>query len=175
MKNFDEIYEEHSDMVYNLSLQYVQSKEQAEEITQDVFMSVYKSKGKFRHQAQLKTWIYRITINTSLNYIKANHTQKRRPTLNAVSTDELVVQKNLVTFDHPGVKLEQKEAMEKMFTAINQLSDSHKNVIMLLKIEGLSQKEVAEILNIKVKAVESLFQRAKKKLLIILNKEKENE
>ena len=66
-----EIYQEHKSMVYNLSLQYVWSAEDAEEITQDVFLKVFESLGKFRSESHLRTWIYRITINTSLDFLKA--------------------------------------------------------------------------------------------------------
>jgi len=175
VKNFDEIYENHKDLVYNLSLQYTQNQWYAEEITQDVFLAVYRNLDQFKEKSQLKTWIYKITINTSLNFLKSLKTNKRRPSENSLAIDDQYSQSNLVNFDHPGVLMEQKESMAKIFSAINQLSEQHKNVIVLLKIEKLSQKEVADILSLNVKAVESLFQRAKKKLLIILDKEKGNE
>ena len=72
-------------------------------------------------------------------------------------------------FNHPGIELEHKEAYQKLFKAINQLSDTQKTVIILLKIEDKSQAETAEIMNLNVKALESLFQRAKKNLEILLN------
>ena len=69
-----------------------------------------------------------------------------------------------INFNHPGVELEQKEAIKKIFEAINQLSDTQKTAIILLKIEGKSQNETAEIMKIHIKALESLVQRAKKNL-----------
>jgi RNA polymerase sigma-70 factor (ECF subfamily) len=68
------------------------------------------------------------------------------------------------------IELEQKEACQKIFEAINQLSDNQKTALILLKIEDKSQAETAEIMNLKVKALESLFQRAKNNLEILLNK-----
>ena len=88
-------------------------------------------------------------------------------------TDEIpIAQQN---FNHPGVELEQKEALQKIFFAINQLPENQKTVIILLKIEHNSVKEVAEILMLSPKAVESLFQRAKTKLSFLLNQQNENE
>jgi RNA polymerase sigma factor (sigma-70 family) len=63
--------------VYNVALQYVQNKEDAEEITQDVFIKVYDKHLEFKGDSALKTWIYRITINTSLDYIKAKTRKKK--------------------------------------------------------------------------------------------------
>ena len=74
---FDEIYFEHHKMVFNLALQYVQNIEDAEEITQDVFVKVFDNIDSFKKQASLKTWIYRICINQSLDFIKAKNSQKR--------------------------------------------------------------------------------------------------
>jgi RNA polymerase sigma factor (sigma-70 family) len=67
---FDEIYFEHHKMVFNLALQYVQNIEDAEEITQDVFVKVFDNLDSFKNQSSLKTWIYRISINQSLDLSK---------------------------------------------------------------------------------------------------------
>jgi RNA polymerase sigma-70 factor (ECF subfamily) len=64
-------------MVYNLALQYTQNIEDAEEVAQDVFVSIYNSIDKFQANSKLSTWIYRITINKSLDFIKAKKTKKR--------------------------------------------------------------------------------------------------
>ena len=70
---FEEIYFEHYKMVFNLALQYVQNIQDAEEITQDVFVKVFDSLNSFKNQSSLKTWIYRISINQSLDFIKAKN------------------------------------------------------------------------------------------------------
>lgn len=166
---FDEIYFEHYKMVYNLALQYVQNKEDAEEITQDVFVKVFENINSFKKQASLKTWIYRISINQSLDFIKAKKAQKRSFLTNLFSLHDEKYKFEPTNFDHPGIELEQKESCQKIFEAINQLSDNQKTAIILLKIEGKSQAETAEIMNLNVKALESLFQRAKKNLETLLN------
>ena len=73
---FDEIYDNNKDQVYNLALQYVQNQHDAQEITQDVFVAVYKSMSSFRKDSLMSTWIYRITINKSLDYLKARKRKK---------------------------------------------------------------------------------------------------
>jgi len=166
---FDEIYFEHHKMVFNLALQYVQNIEDAEEITQDVFVKVFDNIDSFKKQASLKTWIYRICINQSLDFIKAKNSQKRSFLSSIFSLNDDKFKFEPANFNHPGIELEQKEAYQKIFDAINQLSDNQKTVIILLKIEDKSQFETAEIMNLNVKALESLFQRAKKNLEILLN------
>ena len=167
---FDEIYFEHYKMVFNLALQYVQNKEDAEEITQDVFVKIFDNLNSFKKQSSLKTWIYRMAINQSLDFIKAKNAQKRNFLSSIFSINDSNFKFQPSNFNHPGIELEQKEACQKIFEAINQLSDNQKTALILLKIEDKSQAETAEIMNLKVKALESLFQRAKNNLEILLNK-----
>jgi RNA polymerase sigma-70 factor (ECF subfamily) len=167
---FDEIYFEHYKMVFNLALQYVQNMEDAEEITQDVFVKVFDNLNTFKKQSSLKTWIYRMAINQSLDFIKAKKAQKRNFLSSLFSINDSNFKFQPSNFNHPGIELEQKEACQKIFEAINQLSDNQKTALILLKIEDKSQAETAEIMNLKVKALESLFQRAKNNLEILLNK-----
>jgi len=166
---FDEIYFEHHKMVFNLALQYVQNTEDAEEITQDVFVKVSDHLNTFKQQSSLKTWVYRIAINQSLDFIKSKKSNKRNFLSSIFSLNDDKIKIEPANFNHPGIELEQKEAYQKIFEAINQLSDNQKTVIILLKIENKTQAETAEIMNLNVKALESLFQRAKKNLEILLN------
>lgn len=159
-----EIYELHKNMVYNLAYQYVQNTEDAEEICQDVFVKVFQKIGDFKHNAELKTWIYRICINTSLDFIRFKKNRKRAFIISAFGTGTTIANTEPHDFHHPGVALEQKEAFATLFKNINKLPEQQKTALILLKIEQLNYQEVSAILNVSVKAVESLFQRAKKNL-----------
>lgn len=163
--NFNELYNQFKNTVFNLALQYVQNTEDAEEITQEVFLSVYEKMNSFRHDSKISTWIYRITVNMSIDYIKARKREKRFALITSIFHKETNEPKYEISdFNHPGILLEQKEAYLRIFKLINTLPENQKTVLILLKIEGLSQKEVAEIMKISNKAVESLFQRAKNRL-----------
>lgn len=164
--NFEAVYLKYVSLVYNVALQYVQNIPDAEEITQDVFIKVYEKQEGFKGDSALKTWIYRITINTSLDAIKAKSRKKRAVFANR---DDAALDR-LGDFNHPGVALENKEALALLFKAINQLPDTQRTVLILLKVDDLSQQEVAKILNKTQKSVESTFQRAKQNLKKILNK-----
>jgi len=163
--SFDEIYETHKQLVFNLSLQYVQHQEDAEEITQDVFVKVYQSLDQFKEDSTLTTWIYRITINTSLDFLKAKQRKKRWGILTSIFHDNQVeIKHDGINFSHPGVELEHKEEVAKIFLAINSLAENQKTAIILSKLEQKTQQEIAEIMNLSTKAVESLIQRAKTNL-----------
>jgi RNA polymerase sigma-70 factor (family 1) len=163
--SFNEIYHSYNKLVYNLALQYVQNSEDAKEITQDTFVAIHQSLKSFEGKSQLSTWIYRITINKCLDFIKTQKRKKRFAIITSIfneSSEE--IKHDLHTFDHPGVLLEQKEEISVIFRLINSLPDSQKTALILSKIEQKSQKEIAEIMNISPKAVESLVQRAKTQL-----------
>tara|TARA_B100000795_G_scaffold248036_1_gene214646 strand:- start:12942 stop:13451 length:510 start_codon:yes stop_codon:yes gene_type:complete len=163
--NFERIYIKNKSLVYNVALQYVQNIEEAEEITQDVFLKVHQKIDTFKGDAKIETWLYRVTINTSLDVIKAKKRKKRFAIFSNNENDL----NNSTDFNHPGVALEKKEALQFLFGLINQLPDLQKTALILVKIEGKSMNEVAKILDKTPKAIESLVQRAKKQLKKIRN------
>ena len=135
----------------------------AEDITQEVFITVFKSILSFNEKSALSTWIYRITVNKSLDHLRAKNRQKRQGIFSRIFNTEEDVPDPPV-FDHPGILLERKEDARYLFEAIETLPDNQKTVFILTQIEELPQKEIAEIMNLSIKAVESLLQRAKANL-----------
>jgi len=89
---FETLYNTYKNLVFNLTLQYTQNYEDAQEITQDVFVSIHQSLSKFNKAAKLNTWIYRITINKSLYFIKSRKRKKRFGSI--VQTKKKVLQKS---------------------------------------------------------------------------------
>ncbi len=153
-------------MVINLAFRYVQSVEDAEEITQEVFVSIHQSLSTFDHRADIKTWIYRITVNKSLDHIKAKKRQKRFGYIvslfSLVDTASYI---NVQGHEDPSYLYEQNEAVKNIYQKINQLPVNQKSAIILCRLEQKSQQEAAEIMNTSVKAIESLLQRAKANLM----------
>jgi len=163
--NFQELYKTYNKQVYNLALHYVQNIEDAQEITQDVFVSIHQSIDSFQKKSTLSTWIYRITINKCLDFIKSKSRRNRVSFLTSLFTkDTKEVRFDHPNFDHPGVLMEQKEALTKIFECINSLRTNQKTAIILSKIEKKNQQEISEIMGLSIKAVESLIQRAKQNL-----------
>ena len=161
---FRKVYEDHAEMGYNLCLNYLQNPEDAEEASQDVFVKVHGQLAKFAGRSSLKTWIYRIAVNQCLDHLKARKRQKRdgiHVPIFPFGTSNPVLAGN---FRHPGVQLEDKEATERIFRYINELPAKQKTALILKTLEGLPQQEIAEIMKMSVKAVESLLSRARSNL-----------
>ena len=161
--NFQNIYHQYKVLVYNVALNYLQNIEDAEEITQDVFVQIYDSINNFNNKSSLKTWIYRITINKCLDFIKHKNSAKRFFIFGKKSENEAEIL-NISTFEHPGIALENKENAAILFKIINELPENQKTAFILSKLDGLSNPEISEIMKTSVSSVESLVFRAKKTL-----------
>ena len=163
---FKAVYDDYKNLVYNLALSYVQNTSDAQDITQEVFVKVYQNFHRYDPtSASLRTWIYRITINQSLDFLKAKKARKRFGFITSIfrpGSNEPLFEAE--SYDHPGIALENREELHNLFRLINSLPTNQKTVVILLKAEDRSQKEVSEIMGISEKAVESLFQRAKQAL-----------
>lgn len=162
-KAFESFYESTSGLVYNTSLSYVHNTTDAEEVTQQVYIKVFKYIQNFKGDSALKTWLYRIAINTSLDFLK----KKKRFSFMHSGIDNI----QNADFDHPGVLMEKKEAAKELYKVIDTLPEKQRIAFTLIFIEGSPIKEVADIMETSYKAVESLLQRAKKNLREKLKKE----
>ena len=158
--HFEKLYHEYKTLVFNVELNYLQNIEDAEEITQDVFVKVYNSLENFNQKSSYKTWIYRITINQCLDNIKQKNSQKRFFIFGKKSQNEAEYL-NITTFEHPGVLMENQEEAAILFAVINTLTENQKTAFLLSKLDGLSNPEIAEIMQVSISSVESLVFRAK--------------
>lgn len=128
--------------------------------SQDVFVKVYHSLENFNQKSTVKTWIYRITINQCLDFIKQKNSQKRFFIFGKKSQNEQEYL-NTTTFEHPGILMEQQEEAKILFEVINTLTENQKTAFLLSKLDGLSNPEIAEIMQLSISSVESLVFRAK--------------
>jgi RNA polymerase sigma-70 factor, ECF subfamily len=163
---FEEFYNGHKNLVYNMCLHYVLNAEDAQDITQEVFVKVYQRYHQYNEEAaSLKTWICRIAINHCLDFLKAKKSKKRFGFLSSLfypDSNEPI--NDAIIINHPGIETEDKEALQNLLQIIYTLPENQKTAIILSKIEDRPQKEVAEIMNISLKAVEALLQRAKQNI-----------
>jgi len=169
--SFQQIFEANHKRAFNICLNIVQNREDAEDITQEVFIEVHHSLHSFREQSAVSTWIYRIAVNKSLDFIRAKKRKKRFAFITQLfhpESGELLHE--ISHFDHPGAILENKERTEILFMAINKLPANQKSAFILHKIEGFQQKEIALIMKLSEKSVEALIHRSKANLRKILSK-----
>lgn len=166
--DFKTVYETHKILVYNLALKYAGNKEDAEEIFQDVFIKIYHHISSFREDSALQTWIYRICINTSIDFIRMRNRRRNLQILSFSKAEKEIF--CIADFHfHPETQLLQKEKFSRLMQAIHRLPENQKTCIILLKLENKSQKECAEIMNLSIKAIEGLYQRAKNNIKKIWN------
>ena len=144
-----ELYGRYSVKAYNTIISYTQNVEDAEEVLQDVFINVYTSASKFQFNSSVSTWIYRISVNKSLDFLRKKNSNKRKGFFTSLyHKDSSEIKFDTPDFVHPGVKLENKENAAFLFKVIDTLPDNQKT----------------EIMKVSRKAVESLVQRAKANL-----------
>ncbi|MFN0216496.1 MAG: RNA polymerase sigma factor [Saprospiraceae bacterium] len=169
MASFLEVYEKHQHLVFNLCLNYLQNKHDAEEAAQDVFVKIHQKMIDFREKASYKTWIYRITVNHCLDILRSRQRQKRFGFLLSFFDERNESHTEFPDFDHPGVLLEDRESLQILFGKINQLPENQRTALILKHLDDLPQREIAEIMQVSEKAVESLLMRAKSNLNKKLN------
>ncbi len=164
-KVFESLVEHYQDMVYNTCLGILQNEEDAEDISQEVFIKAYGSAKGFRGEAKLSTWLYRIAVTASLDLIRSRRRKKRFAVVLSLfgmaDGDEVADQS---PFSHPGVALENKERAAVLFKVLESLPENQRVAFTLHKVEGLSYREIGEVLKTTVPAVESLIHRAKDNL-----------
>jgi RNA polymerase sigma-70 factor (ECF subfamily) len=164
---FKKIYDEHHRLVYHIAFHYLQNVEEAEEITQDVFVQIYQSAAKFEGKSSLKTWIYRISINKSLDFIKFKNSKKRWFIFGHKSQNELELAA-VASHEQPDTDLLHQEKTAILYAVINELPANQKTAFILSKIDGLTHPEISEIMQLTRSSIEALLFRAKKTLQIKL-------
>ena len=166
---FRKLVDEWQDMVYNTAVGIVQNPDDADDITQEVFVQVFQSIQSFKGDSKFSTWLYRITVSKALDHEKKKNRKKRFGFVQRLFGGREEEQLHPVEFDHPGVLAERKERAAALFNALKQLAPNQRIAFTLHKLEGQSYQEVAEIMNTTLFAVESLMGRAKGNLKKILN------
>lgn len=161
---FTKLVDEWQDMVYNTALNIVQHADDADDITQEVFIQIYQSISSFKGDSKFSTWLYRITVSKALDYEKKKMRKKRFGFVHRLLGGQEEEQLHPIEFDHPGVELEKKEKARELFNALKLIPDNQRIAFTLHKLEGQSHQEVADIMNITLYAVESLISRAKANL-----------
>jgi RNA polymerase sigma-70 factor (ECF subfamily) len=167
---FKSLVELYQDRVYNTVVSITHNTMDAEDICQEVFIEVYKSVYKFRGDAKVSTWIYRIASNKSLEFVRKNKTQKRFAYVKSLFGKEDELMHTSVDFIHPGLQLENKERAEVLFEAIDKLANNQRIAYTLHNLEGLSYQEIGEAMDLSKSSVESLLFRAKQNLRKLLEK-----
>jgi RNA polymerase sigma-70 factor (ECF subfamily) len=159
---FGELVDTYSERVINTCYRFLLSREDAEDVSQEVFIEVYQSIRLFRGDSKLSTWIYRIAVTKSLDEIKKRKRKKRIIEIgHLLHIDDVAYM--IAGGAMPDSELNETEKMKEILAALDKLPDNQRIAFTLCKIEGYSNIEIAEIMKTTVSSVESLISRAKKK------------
>jgi RNA polymerase sigma-70 factor (ECF subfamily) len=152
---FQQMVVEFGSMVVNLAFRFIGNKSDAEDVSQDVFIKIWKNVKSYKGESSLKTWVYRITVNESLNFV-------RRQKINSfIGFLESGIS---ISDDSAEEALLRKEKTNLVRKAIQKLPKNQRIAITLRSFKNLSYDEIAEIMDISKSSVESLLFRAKKGL-----------
>jgi RNA polymerase sigma-70 factor (ECF subfamily) len=161
---FELLVKRYTDKVYRLAWSYVKSDHEAEDVMQDTFINVYRALPRFEGKSKLGSWIYRITVNTSLMRLRS---KRRRPEVSIEGSkpedsggsdreSPLLIERRTAA-DDAGAN----ELRGKIQSAVDALEEKYRVVFLLRDVEGLSIQETAEALEISVPAVKSRLHRAR--------------
>lgn len=163
MPAFEEIYTRHHRRVYSICLRMLQNASEAEDLTQDVFIQLYRKIGSFRGDSAFTTWLHRMTVNQVLMHFR-KRTVKFEKTTEEGDTPEQIVSG---TSNPERMRIVDKIALD---NAIEQLPTGYKNVFVLHDVEGYEHEEVARILGCSVGTSKSQLHKARLKLQKLLKK-----
>lgn len=174
MLAFRSVVQQYKDRVLNTCYRFLLNKEDAEDISQEIFIEVFHSIKSFRRESGLSSWIYRIAVSKCLDELKKRKRKKR-----ISSAGKLLRLDDIAGWLKGGAKADElvreKESMQLVMDAFSLLPDNQRAAFTLSKIEGYTNDEIAAILQVSNMAVESLLYRAKKtvseQLLRVLKKE----
>ena len=159
------LVEKYQNRVYSMVYGMVRSREDARDLAQEAFVKAFKNLKTFRLESSFYTWLYRIAMNVAIDFIRK---RKRRA---VAGFDEGIAAKDadggiaeIHHTDSPSVSLERKQLYSQIMESLEQLPTDQKQVILLRELEGLSYKEISEIMGIPEGTVMSRLFYARKKM-----------
>lgn len=162
---FEQLLTQHEKSVYNLCLRMTGNPEDAMDVSQEVFLRVWKNLGSYQFDAAFSTWLFRIASNACIDFLRA---KKRRNDVSLTMQDENDGEdKELAVPDETPLPEEQllaKEQQRAVMKAMSELPPDFREILQLRVVEGLPYEEIAGILDIKVGTVKSRLARARNQL-----------
>ncbi|MCS7090700.1 MAG: sigma-70 family RNA polymerase sigma factor [Verrucomicrobiota bacterium] len=168
---FDELMRRHQDRIYQVIYHMTAHHEDARDLTQETFITAYHALGRFRGSSAFGTWLYRIAVNKTLNFLEKKRPERSGPSLNdldwnAEHDPDLVA---LITEKTPRREVTLAELRQKLNEAMMKLSENHRLVVVLHEIQGMPHEEIAKIMDCNVGTVRSRLFYARQQLQAYLS------
>ena len=168
-KAFSVLVNNYKDLVFTLALRMIKNREEAEEVSQDTFIKVFKSLRKFKGDSKFSTWIYRVAYNTCLDRLK-----RIKREYNVVAIDEFT-EHQIKTLDNALEKMEAQEHKEKIQECLQLLPSDDSFLLSLYYFEEQSLEEISKVVGLTANNVKVKLFRSRKKLASILKEQLEPE
>lgn len=155
---FRAIVEANQGFVYAVAFRFVNDPQDAEDVTQEVFVRLWKNLHTYKHEVKLTTWLYKIVTNRCLDFLKSRHGRQRK---NKVDVEK---HHSLTNHATPEKEFQQQELSRIIHAAAEELTPKQKAVFILRDLEGLTQEEVSETLSMTIGNVKSNLFYARQKM-----------
>ncbi len=163
---FEQLVERNAHKVHALVYRFLRDAGQVEDLTQEVFLRIYRTAPRYKPTAKFSTWLYRIVANLSFNVLRSRRRSHTVPLEMVSSEDGETFSWDLTdeTYDAPASGLDTEELGQQIAEAVEQLPENQKIAIVLNKYENKSYEEISQVLGISTMAVKSLLSRARSNL-----------
>ena len=161
---FEVLYDRYSQLVFNKCYGFSNGKQEAEDLTQDVFLKLFVKLRSFKENSKFSTWLYAFTYNHCVNYVNRNTAKK----IQKKSVDSKILEDKLNNPEGDAKELGQLK-VDKLKEALELISPEEKMILLLKYQDTLSIRELTDVLNISESAVKMRLKRAKEKLLNVYN------
>jgi RNA polymerase sigma factor (sigma-70 family) len=156
LQAFDELVERYHGKIYGLTYNMTSNREDAEDLTQEVFVKAFEALPRFKGKSSFYTWVYRIAVNKTINYRKKRN-RKRALSLDQfdgeIKTDETY--HDLTSKGSPLRNLSLTELQKKLNEALQSLSEKHRTVVVMHDMQGIPHEEIAKVVGASVGTVRS--------------------
>ncbi len=157
---FMELFEKHKGFVWNVAYRMVYDFDEAEDLAQEVFIAAWKNLAVYQGKSQFSTWLYRITVNRTLNHVTRS---KKNDEFNETKVRPFV-DENIFMRQNPESAVFELEAEKDLATLLARLEPERRMALILREIEGFSYEEIAQATNTKIGTVRSRIARGKDEL-----------
>ena len=161
---FERLVRTYENKIYHLALRMCGSSEEASDIAQEAFLAAWRGLPSFRGEANFATWLYRLTSNAAIDYLRRQKKQRGDMSLD----DEELGLDAVDTGPGPQDAAERTEVRSVVAAGLQELSEGHRQVLVLREIQGLSYEEIADVLEVDLGTVKSRISRARSALRKIL-------
>ena len=167
---FEILMQKYIKKIYNLAYKMTENREDTNDLVQETFLKAYSSLKSFREQSSLSTWLFRITHNLCIDYLRVRDKKKTVALYTSGVEGEEIEICIVDTSPTPEQALDRKEKIREIKNAMSQLMPENREILVLRDVNGLSYEEISDILDISLGTVKSRINRSREKMKKILLK-----